>query len=82
MGRSAQREQWGSQLEGLQHRYSSRTACDKILEINVFTPGGLWGMSKMYKTDFAEAVIISLESKLAIRSAYPSSISNRELGTL
>ena len=35
---------------------------DKILEINVFTPGGLWGASKMYKTDFAEAIIISLES--------------------
>ena len=27
---------------------------DKILEINVFTPGGLWGASKMYRTDFAE----------------------------
>ena len=36
---------------------------DKILEINVFTPGGLWGASNMYRTDFAETVIVSLESK-------------------
>jgi glutathione synthase len=55
---------------------------DKILEINVFTPGGLWGAGKMYKTDFAETIIISLENKLAIRSAYLASISNRELATL
>ena len=55
---------------------------DKILEINVFTPGGLWGASRMYRTDFAETVIVSLESKLAIRSAYSASVSNRELATL
>jgi glutathione synthase len=55
---------------------------EKILEINVFTPGGLWGMSEMYKTDFVESVIIALESKLAIRRAHPSSVSNRELATL
>jgi glutathione synthase len=55
---------------------------DKILEINVFTPGGLWSMSEMYKTDFTESVIIALENKLAIRAAYPKSVSNRQLATL
>ena len=55
---------------------------DKILEINVFTPGGLWSMSQMYKTDFTESVIIALENKLAIRAAYPTSIPNRQLATL
>jgi glutathione synthase len=55
---------------------------DKILEINVFTPGGLWGASKMHKTDFGETILMSLESKLAIRGAYLASISNRELATL
>ncbi len=54
---------------------------DKILEVNVFTPGGLWSASKMYRTDFAETVMISLESKLAIRSAYSASVSYRELAT-
>ena len=55
---------------------------DKILEINVFTPGGLSTMSEMYETNFAESVIISLENKLSIRSAYRASVSNRELATL
>jgi glutathione synthase len=55
---------------------------DKLLEINVFTPGGLRSMCEMYKTDFVESVIIALESKLAIRHAHPSSVSNRELATL
>lgn len=55
---------------------------DKILEINVFTPGGLWNMSEMYKTDFADSVIISLENKAKMRAAYPCDLSNRELATL
>ncbi len=55
---------------------------DKILEINVFTPGGLSHMSEMYKTNFAESVIASLEGKLAIRRAQASPVSNRQLATL
>ncbi|MGN6303507.1 MAG: glutathione synthase [Mesorhizobium sp.] len=55
---------------------------DKILEINVFTPGGLWSISQMYETDFVETVMLALEDKLAIREAYPKSISNRRLATL
>lgn len=55
---------------------------DKILEINVFTPGGMWSMTEMYKTDFLESVIIALETKLALRGAYASSVSNLELATL
>lgn len=55
---------------------------DKILEINVFTPGGLWSMSQMYKTDFTESVIVALENKLTIRASYANSVPNRELATL
>jgi glutathione synthase len=55
---------------------------DKILEINVFTPGGLSTMSEMYETNFAESVIVSLENKLSIRVAYRNAVSNRELATL
>jgi glutathione synthase len=55
---------------------------DKILEINVFTPGGLRSMSQMYETDFVESVIVALESKVALRAAYASSIANRQLATL
>lgn len=55
---------------------------DKILEINVFTPGGLSSMAEMYKTNFADSVIVSLEDKLAIRAANPGTVSNRELAIL
>jgi len=55
---------------------------DKILEINVFTPGGLNGLSEMYGVDFSESVIAALEQKVAMRAAYPNGISNRQLTTL
>ena len=55
---------------------------DKILEINVFTPGGLWSISQMYKTDFAQSVIMALENKVLMRATYPTTLTNRELATL
>ncbi len=55
---------------------------DKVLEINVFTPGGLNNLSEMYETNFAETVIDALEEKMTIRDAYDRRLSNRELATL
>lgn len=55
---------------------------DKILEINVFSPGGLNNLSDMYDTNFCDSVIVALEAKLAIRDAYGPSLTNRALATL
>lgn len=55
---------------------------DKILEINVFTPGGLPDIAGMHKVDFSEEIIEALERKVAIRKAYGDTISNRALATL
>ena len=55
---------------------------DKLLEINVFTPGGLNNLSQMYDTDFTQSVIAALEEKVAIRAAYAGGIGNRQLATL
>jgi glutathione synthase len=55
---------------------------DKILEINVFTPGGLPDVAGMHKIDFSEEIVAALENKLAIRKTYAGSISNRALATL
>lgn len=55
---------------------------DKVLEINVFTPGGLNNLSEMYETNFADTVIDALEEKMTIRDAYGRRLSNRELATL
>jgi glutathione synthase len=54
---------------------------DKILEINVYTPGGLWSMGEMYGANFSEAVIMSLEKKIDVRAANPK-LANRALATL
>jgi glutathione synthase len=55
---------------------------DKILEINVFTPGGLWSICDMYATDFSAAVIKSLEKKLEMRHGSQGTLSNHELAVL
>lgn len=55
---------------------------DKLLEINVFTPGGLNNLSQMYEVDFPQSVIEALEAKLEIRNAYRGTLSNRVLATL
>jgi glutathione synthase len=55
---------------------------DKVLEINVFTPGALWSICDMLKTDFAESVLLSLEQKLKIREGDAASLTNRELAVL
>lgn len=54
---------------------------DKLLEINVFTPGGLNNLSQMYGADFLLGVIEALERKVEIRKAYRGSLSNSELAT-
>ena len=36
---------------------------DKILEINVFTPGGLLSIGEMYRADFVDSVVQAIESK-------------------
>jgi glutathione synthase len=55
---------------------------DKILEINVFSPGGLRNCSKFEGVRFSSAVLEAIERKVEIRKAYPGRFSNRELAVL
>jgi glutathione synthase len=55
---------------------------ETILEINVFTPGGLHSICRLQEVNFAEAVVVALERKLEIRAAHQGAISNRALATL
>ncbi|MGY5810200.1 glutathione synthase [Rhizobium sp. LEGMi198b] len=55
---------------------------DKILEINVFTPGGLPDIAELYGVDLTPEVIIALEQKVEMRKNYAGRISNRRLATL
>lgn len=55
---------------------------DKLMEANVFSPGGLGSCEDLYKTDFTGPVIDALEHKVALRAHYPQGIPNERLATL
>ena len=55
---------------------------DKLMEINVFSPGGLGSAQKLEGVNFSEAVIDALESKVAYMSYYRRKFDNREMATL
>jgi glutathione synthase len=43
---------------------------DKVLEINVFAPGGIHNINELYGINVGEAVVQDLEKKIAVRAAY------------
>jgi glutathione synthase len=53
---------------------------DKLMEINVFSPGGLGSAQALYEVNFAPAIIGELERKVNIRKHYPE-IDNHTLAT-
>ena len=55
---------------------------DKLMEINVFSPGGLGICQSLYDTDFTTAVIEALEDKVTTRSYYGQRITNAQLSSL
>jgi len=55
---------------------------DKILEINVFSPGGLVGAGRQAKVNFMPIIIKALEKKVKTQQAHPGKYTNLELATL
>jgi glutathione synthase len=55
---------------------------DKLMEVNVFSPGGLGSCEGLYKASFADAVIDALEHKVELRRHYGRSLGNARLATL
>ena len=55
---------------------------DKLMEVNVFSPGGLGSCGALYDVDFTTAVIEDLERKVGVREHYPSALPNIQLATL
>lgn len=53
---------------------------DKLMEINVFSPGGLGSASELNGVDYAPRIIEELERKVWMRRHYPE-IDNRSLAT-
>ncbi|QDS94503.1 Glutathione synthetase [Roseimaritima multifibrata] len=55
---------------------------DKLMEINVFSPGGLGSCKALTGVDFTETVIHDLERKAKYRRYYGANMLNRNLATL
>ena len=55
---------------------------DKLMEINVFSPGGLGSAQKLEKVNFSIAVIEALERKVAYMGFYRRNFDNVEMATL
>jgi glutathione synthase len=55
---------------------------DKLMEINIFSPGGLGSASHLSGVDFTEVVIEDLERKVKYKDYYGPRISNVEIATL
>ena len=55
---------------------------DKLLEVNVFSPGGLNIAGKLENEDFCKAIIEALEQKAAYREYYSKNFNNIEMNTL
>ena len=55
---------------------------DKLMEINVFSPGGLGSAQRFEKVDFNLAVLHALERKVQYMSNYRRNFDNTEMATL
>lgn len=55
---------------------------DKLMEVNVFSPGGLGSCASLYDENFSVRIIEDLERKLAIGSHYPNKLTNLNLAAL
>ena len=55
---------------------------DKLMEVNVFSPGGLGTARKFEKANFARAVVNALERKVDYMKYYRRNFSNVEMATL
>ncbi len=55
---------------------------DKLLEVNVFSPGGLHSAQVFGGVDFAEAVVVAMEKKVTYMAYYHRNFDNVEMNSL
>ncbi len=54
----------------------------KLMEINVFTPGGLHSAERFEQVDFSKTIILDIERKVKMKNNSKFAMRNRELATL
>lgn len=57
-------------------------AGDKLMEVNVFSPGGLYSMERFEEVDFSGPIIEAIEHKVAVARRYAGDFSNVRLATM
>lgn len=57
-------------------------AGDKLMEVNVFSPGGLWTMQQFSEAPFSHTIIEALEQKMEVARHYTHAFTNRQLATM
>ena len=55
---------------------------DKIMEINIFSPGGIDSASKLQHCNFSHEIIRALERKVEYKHEYGDKVDNRMLATI
>jgi len=55
---------------------------DKMIELNVDTPGGISFMEDLSGVDFSGAIIDDLERKVRLQCQYGGALSNRQLAVI
>lgn len=55
---------------------------DKLLEVNVFSPGGLGSAERVTGTDFTRTVVDALARKVSHLRDYEGHFENRQLATM
>jgi glutathione synthase len=55
---------------------------NKLMEVNVFSPGTMSYMNSLYQVDFCEKVIAALEKKKTYKELYGNSIDNNTIATM
>ena len=55
---------------------------NKLLEVNVFSPGGLYSCCELQQTDFTQPIIDAMQAKVEYRKAYPNTADNALIATL
>jgi len=53
-----------------------------LMEINVFSPGGVINASQLHDVDFITPIIDAIEQKIHYRATYGNEISNRRIATM
>ncbi|HEX2154522.1 MAG TPA: glutathione synthetase [Acidimicrobiia bacterium] len=54
----------------------------KLMEVNVFSPGGIGSAGSLHEVDYAVPIIEALERKLMLKESYGSALTNVALATL